>query len=153
MLTYLRLLYVVVSCLFITSAALATETMQSTQLVTNRYTLTQLGPTVAQQDLLSAIVQLHFSARVKTVGDAMQLVLRGSGYHLAPTKTSNKVLQQLAAYPLPTVQRHLGPMTIRDALQTLASPAFTLIVDSVNREVSFKLSIPKPAAASTSNTI
>lgn len=153
MLAYLRLFYVVVSCLFITSTALATETIQPTQLVTSRYTLTQLGPTVAQQDLLSAIVQLHFSPRIKTVGEAMQLVLRGSGYHLASTKISNKTLQQLAAYPLPTVQRHLGPMTIRDALQTLASPAYTLIVDSVNREVSFKLSIPAPTTASSSNTI
>lgn len=125
---------------------------QSTQLAASRYSLVQLGPTIAQSDLLSAIVQLHFSSRVKTVGDAMQLVLHGSGYHLALTKISNPLLQQLLAYPLPAVQRHLGPMTVRDALQTLAGSAYTLIVDPVNREVSFKLAIPAPTIT-TSTTI
>jgi hypothetical protein len=40
---------------------------------------------------------------------------------------------------VPDVQRHLGPLTVQDALRVLGGPAFRLQVDPVNRVVTYKL--------------
>ncbi len=42
------------------------------------------------------------------------------------------------ALPLPAVHRSLGPMTLRDALKTLAGPAFNLVQDPVHRLITFE---------------
>ena len=48
----------------------------------------------------------------------------------------------LFALPLPEVHRQLGPMSLQQALETLAGPAFQLVEDPVHRLVAFERCAP-----------
>jgi len=69
----------------------------------------------------------------RTVGEALHYVLIRSGFSLCETQEA----AQLYALPLPAAHLQLGPLSLRDALQTLAGPAWTLQVDSLARRVCF----------------
>ncbi len=56
-----------------------------------------------------------------TVGDGLRHVLKRSGS--SPCQTAHAVIE-LYALPLPAAHLHLGPMTLRHALLTLAGPAW-----------------------------
>jgi hypothetical protein len=45
---------------------------------------------------------------------------------------------ELYALPLPAAHLHLGPMTLRDALLTLAGPAWELHADDRARQICFE---------------
>ncbi len=94
---------------------------------------------VEQKDLLSPIIHIHFLSDVKTVGDAIQEVLRYSGYSLVETPQQSQDLQNTLQKPLPLVQRDLGPVPLKQILRVLIGPAFHLIVDPLNRTVNFQL--------------
>ena len=104
-----------------------------------RYTLVQPGPTAPQIDLLQTIVNHRFTENVRSVGQALDAVLEPSGYSLAALHSSDPKLPVLLSARLPQVQRKLGPMTLEQALNILAGPAWNLVVDPVHRKVSFEL--------------
>jgi len=117
-----------------------------------RYTLVELAATAAQRDLLLQVVDVTLPDDARaTVGDGLRHVLKRSGYQLcAPTQATT----DLYALPLPAAHLHLGPMTLREALLTLAGPAWNLAVDEPMRQVCFSrpgdaLDSP-PATAQTS---
>ena len=68
-----------------------------------------------------------------TVGDAMRHVLLRSGYRLCDAVEA----ATLYALPLPAAHLRLGPLMLRDALLTLAGPAWELSVDGLTRQVCF----------------
>lgn len=105
----------------------------------DRYTMYQAKPTSAQKDLLAVMININMPDHVDTVGDTFQHLLERSGYSLASIEASDPALPILLSKPLPIVHRHLGPMSLRSALSTLAGPAWQLIEDPVNRMVSFQL--------------
>ena len=99
-----------------------------------RYTLVELTPTAAQQDLLLQMVDVSIPGTLHaSVGDALRHVLRRSGYQLC----SGRDTDALGSLPLPAAHYHLGPLQLRDALLTLAGPARTLHVDHSTRSVCF----------------
>jgi len=101
-----------------------------------RYTLVEVRPETAQQDLLQQIVDISLPRTDgTTIGDALHIVLQRTGYRLCEADTTSRVLYAL---PLPAVHLALGPLTLRDALITLAGPAWTLAVDPVARTVCFE---------------
>ena len=113
-----------------------------------RYTTVVNTPTQAQLNPLLAVSQFKFNDHIKTVGDAVTLVLENSGYQLAPKeKLSNEVIMTLMK-PLPITERNLGPLTIQDCLLVLMGQSvFNLTSDPLQREVNFKLkhiAIKKP---------
>ncbi|MBO7795426.1 PilL N-terminal domain-containing protein [Burkholderia pseudomallei] len=118
-----------------------------------RYTLIELMPDDGQRDLMQQIIDLTIpSASQVTVGDALHYVLRRSGYRLCDERADTVAV--LYALPLPAAHEHLGPITLRDALQLLAGPRWTLHVDDETREVCFT---PQPdddpaTAASSSSS-
>ena len=77
-------------------------------------------------------VTLPAAARA-TVGDALHYVLRRSGYRLCDAHTD--AVGALLALPLPAAHEHLGPVTLREALQLLAGPRWTLEINDKTREV------------------
>ncbi len=109
-----------------------------------RYSTVVNKPTAAQRDLLSQTIQMRFPENVMTVGEAMQYLLRYSGYSLADEKVQPDALKITLKKPLPLVDRSLQPMSLNDALMILAGPAFELHQDALNREVNFQV---KPAFA------
>ena len=101
-----------------------------------RYTLVELAPTAAQRDLLLQTIDVSMPEDARaTVGDGLRHVLKRSGYGLC--ETAHAVIE-LYALPLPAAHLHLGPMTLRDALLTLAGPAWDLHADDRTRQVCFE---------------
>ncbi|WP_162500943.1 hypothetical protein [Pseudomonas aeruginosa] len=105
-----------------------------------RYTLVELVPEPAQRDLLQQAVEVSIPPTLDaSVGDAMRHVLLRSGYRLcdAAEAASLYALPLPLPLPLPAAHLHLGPLMLRDALLTLAGPAWELSVDDVTRQVCF----------------
>jgi len=103
-----------------------------------RYASLIAAPTEAQADLLSNMVRVKFPSRVKTVGGAVRHLLGTSGYRLAVETAADPSRFGLLGLPLPKAHRSLGPMALRDALETLGGPAFRLVEDPLHRLVSFE---------------
>lgn len=109
-----------------------------------RYTLVELTPTAAQQDLLLQVVDVSIPDTLHaSVGDALRHVLRRSGYQLC----SGRDTDALGSLPLPAAHYHLGPLQLRDALLTLAGPARALHVDHTTRGICFSQPLNTSAEA------
>ncbi|GKX37626.1 PilL N-terminal domain-containing protein [Pectobacterium polaris] len=100
-----------------------------------RYTLVELAPNAAQRNLLLQVIDVAIPEDARaTVGDGLRHVLKRSGYQLCETAQS---LVELYSLPLPAAHLHMGPMTLRDALLTLAGSAWDMQVDDRVRQVCF----------------
>lgn len=100
-----------------------------------RYTLVELVPEPAQRDLMQQVVEITIPPALDTtVGDAMRHVLQRSGYRLCEGSEA----ATLYSLPLPAAHLRLGPLVLRDALLTLAGPAWDMAVDDTSRQVCFK---------------
>lgn len=100
-----------------------------------RYTLVELIPEMPQRDLLQQVIDVSIPAgATASVGDAMRHALLHSGYRLCEVSAETT---SLFALPLPAAHLRLGPLILRDALLTLAGPAWELSVDDASREVCF----------------
>lgn len=100
-----------------------------------RYTLVELAPQAAQQNLLLQVVNVSMSATPQaTVEDGLRHVLDRSGYSLCDDAPDSAPLYNL---PLPAAHLRLGPVFLHDALLTLAGPAWELQVDDRARQVCF----------------
>ena len=104
-----------------------------------RYLSVSYKPQSAQVDLLTQMIQVRFPQNVQTVGNAMSYLLQWSGYSLVPEDRQSHALKTTLSKPLPAVDRNFGPMTLKDALTTLAGPAFYLVQDPLNRMVDFRV--------------
>ena len=103
-----------------------------------RYTLVSSAPTVDQRDLMAQIVDLSIPANMTpNVREAMVYVLDRSGYSLCSTDTGQ--VSVLYSRPLAAALYKIGPMTLSNALQVLAGPAWQVEVDQVDREVCYVL--------------
>ena len=103
-------------------------------------------PTAEQRNLLEQVVEVSIpsSAEAVTVGEGLRHVLRHAGYRLCEASPAEAALFRL---PLPAAHRHLGPLILREALLTLAGPAWELQVDDVRRVVCF---VQRPAEVAPS---
>lgn len=102
----------------------------------NRYTLVEVGATADQKDLLAQIIDVPFPVSAKqpaTVADAMAYVLLNSGYQLC----GDEAIAAFRGFQLPIAHHHLGPISVKDALSTLAGPGWQLLVDHQSRLVCF----------------
>jgi len=121
-----------------------------------RYTLVELAPTAAQQNLLLQVVDVAVPDTLNaSVGDALRHVLQRSGYRLCDGHDADALL----TWPLPAAHYRLGPVVLRDALLTLAGPAWDLQVDHGTRRVCFTQAQsdvpepPRPSLPSTGNQV
>ena len=112
--------------------------LQAKEIQVGRYSTTTTAPTPAQAELLSTTVTLRFPERIQTVGEAVRYLLQRSGYRVADPERVSSETMALFALPLPAVHRSLGPIALREALQTLAGPAFILVQDPVHRLLTFE---------------
>jgi type IV pili sensor histidine kinase/response regulator len=112
-----------------------------------RYTLVELAPTAAQHDLLLQVVDVEIPGTLgATVGDALRHLVLRSGYRLCDEQSAD-----LLALPLPAAHYRLGPVLLRDALLTLAGPAWDLQVDDGERKVCFIRSLKEARTPHESN--
>lgn len=96
-------------------------------------------PLPEQKNLMLQTIQVHFPVEVKTIGDAINYLLKPSGYTLAPMDKASTEVKKMVMFNLPIVDRNFGPMTLQDALKTLVGDSFILRIDRLNRQVSFYL--------------
>lgn len=103
----------------------------------DRYLLVSTSPSAAQRTPLKQVVDIQIpTSLAPTVADAMQYVLRQSGFALCGSTSVNRVLHSQL---LPAVHYQLGPMRISEILQILAGEAWQLEVDPVQRIVCHSL--------------
>lgn len=122
------------------AASLATAGNAGTSEVqVGRYQSVIMRPDENQVDLLSVVITRNLPEHVNTVGQAITHLLDGSGYRLLSPKLAESYRSHLFAMPLPQVQRQLGPLSLRQALELLGGPAFRLVIDPTYRLVSFEL--------------
>jgi type IV pili sensor histidine kinase/response regulator len=133
-----RLFIVALLSIFLCETCLADNNL--TQV--SRYLTVSNKPKLSQTNLLSQLIQVRFTRNVQSVGDAMNYLLKFSGYSLIAESQMSPEMKSTLQKPLPIVDRELGPITLSDALSILSGPAFYLTHDPVNRVVNFKL---KPA--------
>ena len=101
-----------------------------------RYTLVSTEPTTEQRDLLAQIIDVSIPSTLNpSVQEAMHYVLQRSGYSLCP---ATEPVKMLFTRPLPAVHYRLGPISLHNALQALAGPAWQLTTDEVSRSVCFE---------------
>ena len=99
----------------------------------DRYTLQPQNPTAEQLDLLATVVETQFPESIATVGAAIDYLLERSGYRRIPNESTAAGM----SLPLPKVHQHIGPLKLRDALQTIAGPALKLRENVETRVVWF----------------
>lgn len=124
----------------------ASVNVHASDIQIGRYSMLSAAPTQAQAELLATTVTVQLPARIQTIGEAVRYLLQRSGYRLAAAESTEPDTLALFALSLPAVHRHLGPMTLRDALETLAGPAFHLVQDPVHRLITFARCVPEPVA-------
>jgi type IV pili sensor histidine kinase/response regulator len=103
-----------------------------------RYSETALQPSDVQRDPLLSLVQSRVPKDLLRVDEAVDWLLQPSGYRLASSVNASPERSVLLALPLPEVHRSLEGLPLRQALQTLAGAAFTLVEDPAHRLVSFQ---------------
>ncbi len=130
-----RLIMLILLGLFLSKLSLANESLTPT----GRYLTVSNHPKMSQLDLLSQSIQVRFPEKIQTIGEAINYLLRFSGYSLIADNKMNKALKITLTKPLPIIDRELGPMSLKEGLTTLAGVAFTLYQDPVNRVIDFKL--------------
>jgi len=94
-----------------------------------------------QMAVMSAPVTVEFPEGVQTVGQAVEFVLKGSGFQIASDDAGASVRVALTDLPLPAAHRSLGPVTLQQLLKVLGGPGFQLVIDPVHRLISFELSL------------
>ncbi len=105
----------------------------------SRYTRIDPQVTPSQNNILRYKRKRTFSHKtVNTVGQAMRIWLRGTGYNLAYMHPDQNVYQ-LLQLSLPNVHRTLGTVSIESGLKALAGDPWELVIDPVHRLVSFSL--------------
>lgn len=106
----------------------------------SRYATIANQPTVAQVNPLLAVAQYKFPPSVRTVGDAINVILQNTSYQLAPFDELSLAVKENLQKPLPITVRTLGPIEIKDALIVLmGSDVFILVEDPLHRLVNFKV--------------
>lgn len=114
-----------------------------------RYTLIEIAPAVGQRDLLQQVIATKVPPEPEaTVGDGLRAALARSGYRLCDEPGDTRQLETL---PLPAPHYALGPLPLREALQTLAGKEWTLQVDERNRRVCFARRVAGKQGTSTPN--
>ncbi len=103
---------------------------------TDRYTLHAVAPRADQAAPMNAIINVSMGKDVLTVGDAVREILKGSGYRWSSKRDNDKLLDTL---PLPAIVREMGPITLSDALKTVAGESWELRTDHLNRIVWFEI--------------
>ena len=128
-------------CLLVAGFGVANPVAPTAQqsLQVSRYVTLAAVASDTQKDPLSALIpKLVFGHQVATVQDALQVLLNDSGYRIASYHPDPRV-HQLFNLSLPAVHRRMGPISLENALNTLAGSPWMLVVDPVNRLITFQL--------------
>lgn len=86
---------------------------------------------------IDVIVYKNITA--KKVKYGLLQLLKGSGWQLADNSSADPHITRLYNQDYPDFKRVLRPIKLSDALQYIAGNAWNLVIDPVNKKVSFEL--------------
>jgi conjugative transfer region protein (TIGR03748 family) len=109
----------------------ASAQAQPTNKLIDRYTVLNPIQTPAQADPLSVVISIKFAKSVVTVKQAIEQLLRQSGYIL----DKNYEVEKINSFTLPKVHQALGPMSLKRMIKVLLGPAWDLSVDQTTRSI------------------
>ena len=104
-----------------------------------RYGLVKLAPSSDELDPLSVNIQMNFAPHIVTVRDAVEEVLKPSGWILAEENSNDSALTITLDRPLPQVHRSLSLMSLRTVLQVLVGKYYQPVEDPIRRIYTFDL--------------
>ncbi len=84
-------------------------------------------------------VMVYKSITADKVKYGLVQLLKGSGWQLADENTADPNITRLYKQNYPDFKRTLSPIKLSDALQYIAGNAWNLVIDPVNKKVSFEL--------------
>ena len=134
-----RIGWPLVTSTFIALGLLAHEPVVAKQIRVGRYLTVNSSAQTAERTPLSQTFMLRFPGTIQTVGQAMGYLLSNTGYRLLPVKYQSTDVKDLFAQSLPMSDRKMGPMSVQQALLTLAGPAYLMLLDPKHSYVSFML--------------
>ena len=120
----------------------------------NGYTIIEPG---AVDDRLSGLDAMVFkTVDAYSVQEGLEQLLQGSGWALAGADNADPQIWRLYRQPWPDNKRSINPMPLSQALKWVAGDGWSLVVDPVNRLVSFEINAryvarPAPTAATVAN--
>lgn len=112
-----------------------TATLHAAEIQVGRYSVLTSSPQ-EQADLFTPTT-IQFSEQIQTVGDAVRDLVERNDYRLIAIESIEADTATLFTLPLPSSDRSLGPLSLRQALQTLAGASFRVVLDPVTRTVIF----------------
>lgn len=121
----------------------------------NGYTIVESGEVNDRLSGLDAMVFKTIDAY--SVQEGLEQLLQGSGWALAGADNADPQIWRLYRQPWPDNKRSINPMPLARALSWVAGDGWSLVVDPVNRLVSFEVNVryaerPAPVAATVANT-
>ncbi len=84
-------------------------------------------------------VMVYKSITAEKVKYGLVQLLKGSGWQLADNSSADPHITRLYNQDYPDFKHVLRPIKLSDALQYIAGSAWNLVVDPVNKKVSFEL--------------
>ena len=121
----------------------------------NGYTIIEKGTVDDRLSGLDAMVFKTIDAY--SVQEGLEQLLQGSGWALAGAANADPQIWRLYRQPWPDNKRSINPMPLARALSWVAGDGWSLVVDPVNRLVSFEVNVryaerPAPVAVTVANT-
>ncbi len=104
---------------------------------TGRYSYLPAKPRVEQLNPLLAVIDVQIPEPIVTVKDSAQYLLQFSGYQLTQAISHERHVTALLQHPIPEVHRHFEQVFLRDALLALGGSGYRLLVDPINRLVTY----------------
>ena len=113
------------------------EPKKETQI--SRYTFQEEVIPENKVDLLQQNITISFSPNVTTVGMALEQLLGNTGLKLQKAQDQDKYTHAMLANNLPATQRVIENASLKQALLALTGDKFDIVVDPINRIISFKI--------------
>ena len=118
----------------------------------NGYTIVEQGTVDDRLSGLDAMVFKTIDAY--SVQEGLEQLLQGSGWALAGADNADPQIWRLYRQPWPDNKRSINPMPLSQALSWVAGDGWSLVVDPVNRLVSFEINVryaarPAPPVSGT----
>ncbi len=125
------------SCLLL--SILMMDTALAEDVSIGRYLSVEEKPLKGQRQLLQQQIQVQFPTNILTIQQAIEFILQFSGFHLGKSSNFSHSVRERLQQSLPEVDRVLGPITLEQALLTLAGEPFYLLLDPIHQLIAFEL--------------
>lgn len=101
--------------------------------------LTSTQEEAMSETVLDMQIQREFPKTVKTIGEAIEYTLKGTGYKLLSAELCSTDIKDLYKYELPFANQKIPPSSLQKALLSLAGQAYQIVLDPIHRQITFKL--------------